>query len=144
MKRPGSNRGHYLDSSVVLAALLGEKDTESLRLLDTHAYCSEITLVEVARTLERARLTQRLSDAEFSLKTKESVDLLATFNLVPVSSEIIQLAKSAYPIAVRALDAVHVATAEWLRTALAEKIIFWTYDHRQAEAAQSRGLDIRQ
>ncbi len=44
----------------------------------------------------------------------------------------------------RALDAIHVATAEVLQTeAAAELLEFWTHDTRQATAALSRGLDVR-
>lgn len=45
---------------------------------------------------------------------------------------------------VRALDAIHVATAEILAAeADGEVLEFWTHDDRQATAALSRGLTVR-
>jgi hypothetical protein len=45
---------------------------------------------------------------------------------------------------VRALDAIHVATAEILRAeAGGGPLEFWTHDDRQATAALSRGLMVR-
>jgi hypothetical protein len=46
------------------------------------------------------------------------------------------------PVNVRALDALHVATAEVL-TASVGRLQFWTHDERQALAALARGLDVR-
>ena len=44
---------------------------------------------------------------------------------------------------VRALDAIHVATAEILAAeAERESLEFWTHDARQATAALSRGLTV--
>jgi len=44
---------------------------------------------------------------------------------------------------VRALDAIHVATAEVLASeAESEVLEFWTHDERQASAALSRGLTV--
>jgi predicted nucleic acid-binding protein len=45
---------------------------------------------------------------------------------------------------VRALDAIHVATAEiLLAEANGEPLEFWTHDNRQATAALLRGLTVR-
>ncbi len=45
---------------------------------------------------------------------------------------------------VRALDAIHVATAEVLVAAAGgEALEFWTHDDRQATAAMSRALNVR-
>jgi hypothetical protein len=45
---------------------------------------------------------------------------------------------------VRALDALHVATAEVLAAEAGDDPLeFWTHDDRQANAAASRGLTVR-
>jgi hypothetical protein len=47
-------------------------------------------------------------------------------------------------VTLRALDAVHVATAEILAAeAIGEPLEFWTHDERQAIAARSRGLTVK-
>ena len=53
-------------------------------------------------------------------------------------------AKGSFAINVRALDAVHVATAGALATeAAGEPLEFWTHDERQGTAALCRGLTVR-
>ena len=48
------------------------------------------------------------------------------------------------PVDLRALDAIHVATAEVLAAEAADDPLeFWTHDERQANAAASRGLTVR-
>jgi hypothetical protein len=64
-------------------------------------------------------------------------------DLAAVDSVVITRAKSAFAINVRALDALHVATAETLAAEADEPLEFWTHDQRQASAAVSRGLVVR-
>lgn len=65
-------------------------------------------------------------------------------NRMPVDQAVIERAKSPFAVNVRALDAVHVATAEVLAAeAAGEPMEFWTHDERQATAALSRGLTVR-
>lgn len=57
---------------------------------------------------------------------------------------IIDRAKSPFAVNVRALDAIHVATAEILAAeAEGEPLEFWTHDDLQATAALSRGFTVR-
>ena len=65
-------------------------------------------------------------------------------DLVPVDGAVIDRAKSSFAVNVRALDAIHVATAEVLACGrIGELLEFWTHDERQATAALSRGLTVR-
>jgi len=65
-------------------------------------------------------------------------------DLVSIDDEVIERAKSPFAINVRALDAIHVATAEILsREASDDPVEFWTHGARQASAALSRGLTVR-
>jgi len=53
-------------------------------------------------------------------------------------------AKRSFAVNVRALDVIHVATAEVpVAEAGGEALEFWTHDARQATAAMSRGLVVR-
>jgi hypothetical protein len=64
--------------------------------------------------------------------------------LAPIDRRVIDRAKSSFSVNVRALDAIHVATAEILAAeAMGNSVEFWTHDHRQAIAAFSRGLSVR-
>ena len=81
---------------------------------------------------------------ETAIKRKELGDFLARVDLAAVDGLVIDRAKSSFAVNVRALDAIHVATAEVLRAeAAGETLEFWTHDDRQANAALSRGLTVR-
>jgi predicted nucleic acid-binding protein len=65
-------------------------------------------------------------------------------DLAPVDRTVIDRAKGSFAVNLRALDAIHVATAEILAAeAEGESVEFWTHDDRQAAAALSRGLTVR-
>jgi predicted nucleic acid-binding protein len=77
-----------------------------------------------------------------ALKSKELADLLAAIDREPVSEAVIALARASFPVNVRAIDALHVATAQVLRDRSQDTLEFWTHDGRQARAALARGLAV--
>jgi hypothetical protein len=105
---------------------------------------SQLTEVEAFRAVDRQRLLGHLDDTQTAIKRKELVDLLATIDLAPIDERVIAGAKGSFAVTVRALDAIHVATAEILVAEVkGETLEFWTHDERQATAALSRGLTVR-
>src|SRR3989304_4473909 len=84
-----------------------------------------------------------LGDRETALKRKELTELLAKLDLAPIDRMMIDRAKSSFAVNLRALAAIHGATAE-IRPAESEgePLEFWTHDDRQATAALSRGLTV--
>lgn len=104
---------------------------------------SQLVEIETFRAVDRVRLLGHLDDEETAIKRKELTDLLTMLDLVPIDDAVIDRAKNSFAVNVRALDAIHVATAEILRAeAPAEPLEFWTHDGRQATAALSRGLTV--
>jgi predicted nucleic acid-binding protein len=100
--------------------------------------------VETFRAVDRERLVGNLDDAETAVKRKELTELLAMLDLAAVDAAVLERARSPFAVNVRALDAVHVATAEVLAgESGGEGVEFWTHDERQATAALSRGLTVR-
>jgi hypothetical protein len=100
--------------------------------------------VESFRAVDRERLLGNLDDAQTATKRKELTELLAMLDLAPVDRTVIDRAKNSFAVNVRALDAIHVATAEVLAAeAEGEPLEFWTHDERQATTALSRGLTVR-
>lgn len=108
------------------------------------AVSSAIISVEAFRAVDGERLLGHLDDYQTAIKRKELSDLLAMLDLMPVDDEVIERAKGSFAVNVRALDAIHVATAEVLAAeAEGDPVEFWTHDDRQGTAALSRGLDVR-
>jgi hypothetical protein len=74
----------------------------------------------------------------------ELTDLLGLLDLAAIDNAVIERARSSFAVNVRALHALHVATAEIIaHEAAGEPLEFWTHDDRQATAAMSRGLTVR-
>ena len=134
----------YVDASAILRVLFTEPGpavpfSDGDRIVSSH-----LVEVETFRALDRERLMGRLDDAQAATKRKELTELLSMLDLATIDSAVIARAKSAFAINVRALDAIHVATAEVLAAEAADEALeFWTHDDRQASAAVSRGLVVR-
>jgi len=134
----------YVDASALLRSLFGEPGP-AVPLTDGEKLVSStIVEVEAFQAIHRARLTGNLDDERTAIKSKELVELLVTFDFVPVDDAVIGRAKQGFGVSVRAIDAIHVATAEILAAkADGDDLEFWTHDERQATAALSRGLTVR-
>ena len=134
----------YVDASALLRILFTEPGPAVPLEKGERLVSSELVEVEVFRAVDRERLVGHLDDAQTAVKRKELTDLLAMLDLAAVDTAVVERAKSPFAVNVRALDAVHVATAEVLAAeAGGERVEFWTHDDRQATAALSRGLTVR-
>jgi predicted nucleic acid-binding protein len=128
----------------VLRLLFSEPGPTVSLAAGDHLASSQLVEVEAFRTVDRERLLGNLDDETTAIKRKELADLIAMLDLVPIDGAVIDRARSSFSVNVRALDAIHVATAEILRAeAQGEPVEFWTHDGRQATAALSRGLTVR-
>jgi uncharacterized protein len=133
----------YVDASAVLRVLFREPG-RAVPLGGDRVALSALIEIEAFSAVDRERLLGNLDDGETATKRKELTELLAMLDLVPVEREVTERAKGSFAVNVRALDAIHVATAEVLAAeAGGEPLEFWTHDQRQATAALSRGLTVR-
>jgi predicted nucleic acid-binding protein len=134
----------YVDGSAVLRVLFSEPGPSVPLAAGERIVSSRLVEVETFRALDRERLVGGLDDTETAVKRKELSDLLAKLDLAHIDGQVIDRAKTSFGINVRALDAIHVGTAEVLAAeAGSEPLEFWTHDARQATAALARGLTVR-
>lgn len=134
----------YVDASAILRLLFSEPGPTVPLDAEDRIVSSQLLEVEVFRAVDRARLLGHLNDIETATKRRELVDVLSMLDLAAVDELVIAGAKSSFAVTVRAIDAIHVATAETLiAEAGGEPLEFWTHDERQATAALSRGLTVR-
>jgi predicted nucleic acid-binding protein len=134
----------YADASVVLRILFSEPGPTVPLTGGERLVSSKLVEIETYRAVDRERLGGNLDDITTAIKRKELADLLAMLDLASIDDEVIARAKGAFAVNVRALDAIHVATAEVLAAESdGEPLEFWTHDERQAAAALSRGLTVR-
>ena len=133
----------YVDASAVLRILFKEAGPTVPLAAGDVVVSSHLIEVEAYRAVDRERLTGNLDDAETARKRHELGVLLGMIDLMAVDQVVIDQAKGSFAVNVRALDAIHVASAALIAAESSEPIEFWTHDDRQATAAMSRGLDVR-
>jgi predicted nucleic acid-binding protein len=128
----------------VLRVLFEEAGASVLLAAGERLVSSRLVEVETFRAVDRVRLLGQLDDTQTAIKRKELTDFLAMLDLFSVDDRVIERAKDSFAVNVRALDALHVATAEVLAAETqGEPVEFWTHPERQATAALSRGLTVR-
>lgn len=133
----------YVDASAVLRVLFSEPGPRVPLAAGERVLSSQLIEVESFRAVDRERLLGHLEDSETAMKRSELNKLLQMLDLVAIDGRVINQAKGSFAVNVRALDAIHVATAELLaEEANGEPLEFWTHDDRQATAALSRGLAV--
>jgi predicted nucleic acid-binding protein len=124
---------NYIDSSVVLAAILAEDRAPPDAFWQEDGITSRLLQYEVMN-----RLNAYNADAG---RFAAARDLIAGLTLVELSPLVLERALEPWPMPVRTLDALHLATALYL-TEQRAPITLATYDHRMAEAAQAVGLRV--
>jgi uncharacterized protein len=121
----------YLDASAMVTFIARRKNVEQLEEFlaaqKTRTGTSTIGFVETVRTCDRIGDFPNLMGR-----------LLRDHTEIPLNA-LIRDAAANVPGPVRALDAVHVASAEMLGS---ELIALVTYDNRMAEAARGVGLPV--
>ena len=128
----------YVDTSALVKLVVRERESEALEdALSTWRglATSSITTIELPRAAQRARADGR--DGVASHETLEI--LLAALALIPMSALVRQTAAALEPVALRTLDAIHLASAMTLGNDLAAVI---TYDQRMTTAATALGLQV--
>lgn len=126
----------YADASALVKLVFEEAESEGLRLFlaDADLVSSELILTEVPRAVRRA--ASRDPALPLDLLMERSGELVDAVALRPVDRGLLAGAGALAEPALRALDAIHVASAVDLHPIDA----FVTYDERQAAAARLAGL----
>ncbi len=126
----------YADASALVKLVRDEPESDRLRafLADADLVSSELVLTEVPRAIRRAAaMEQRLDVDLLMVRAGELIDAVA---LLPIDRTILLAAGALTEPALRALDAIHIASA----TDLTPLDGFVTYDERQAATARLAGL----
>jgi uncharacterized protein len=126
----------YADASALFKLIREEVESSALRAYVEGAdlVSSELVLTEIPRAARRAVSNDPVLELDLLLKrSNELIDALA---LRPLDRTLLTGAGALTEAALRALDAIHVATAADLYPVKA----FVTYDERQAAAARLAGL----
>ncbi len=129
----------YAETSAVLRWLFAEEGGEALRAVLAAAAkvtTSRLTLIETRRVVRRAERDGRITAAQ-------SADILAifaqassTWAVVEISEEIARRAEDAFPTEpVRTLDAIHLASALFLRQSFPDLVVATADERVRTNAA---------
>jgi predicted nucleic acid-binding protein len=126
----------YADASALVKLVRDEVESDALRtyLEDADLVSSELVLTEVPRAVRRAAALD--PELPLDLLLDRTGQLLDAVALAALDRALLAGAGALAEPALRALDAIHVATAVGLHPLDA----FVTYDERQAAAARLAGL----
>jgi predicted nucleic acid-binding protein len=122
----------YVDSSVFIAHLLSEDRRPPLDLWHQPVASSRLLEIETWNRLHapsREHLGDRLRA------------LLDRLYLLEMDTVVLGRAIEPFPIPIRALDAIHLATADYLRTT-GRDLSIATYDARLRGAAERLGFEL--
>lgn len=119
----------YLDSSAITKLLVDEEGSSAVReaVRDATLVSSRVAVVEVTKAVQRAAPAGSIEDA------------LDAFVFIELDEELARAAAATGGPYLRALDAIHLASAALLGE---ELDAFVTYDSRQADAARGAGLSV--
>ncbi|MCI0586187.1 MAG: PIN domain-containing protein [Planctomycetes bacterium] len=132
----------YLDASVVLRVLLGQRDRLAEWDAIRNGVASALVEVECLRTLDRIRLREGASQEDWAPRREAFFRILEAIDLVRVTRPILLRASQPFPAPLGTLDAIHLATAMTLQEQGGEELLLATHDEALALAARSAGLRV--
>lgn len=123
----------YVDSSVLLAELFAEARFPRQTLWDEDLASSRLLAYEVWTRINARGLLSSHGD--------RARGLLARVNLTEMTEGVLERALEPFPVAVRTLDALHLATMAYLREQ-GEAVELASYDARLSAAARALGIPL--
>ena len=125
----------YVDTSVALAHLFAEDRRPPA------SFWTE-TLVS-SRLLEYELWTRLHARKATASRAAAAQEVIARVSLLELAPPVLARALDPFPISIRTLDALHLASCQFLRNR-GLHIEIATYDHRMATVAQALGIPIRE
>lgn len=123
----------YIDTSVALAHLLAEDRCPPTSLWEGTLVASRLIEYEIWTRLHAYKLAQSHGD--------EASGIIERIALVELAPPVMERALEEFPCPVRTLDALHLATFDFLWRQ-GQPIKLASYDHRMLEAARAMGMPL--
>jgi predicted nucleic acid-binding protein len=123
----------YIDSSVALAYLLVEIRVPAAEFWTSALTSSRLLQYEVWNRIQARQLDRSRHD--------EAHTFLAGVQLIEMSEAVLARALQPFPVPVRTVDSLHLATCEFLR-AQGDSVELASYDNRLLAAARALAIPI--
>ncbi len=129
----------YAETSAVLRWLFGEEGGEALRVALAAAEkvtSSRLTMIETRRVVRRAERDGRITAAQSADVLAVFAQAASTWAILEISEEIARRAEEGFPNEpVRTFDAIHLASALFLRQSFPDLVIVSVDERVRANAA---------
>jgi predicted nucleic acid-binding protein len=129
----------FVETSAVLRWLFAEVDGETMRSTLAAAEkvtCSRLALIETRRVLRRAEREERITAAQTADLLAAFAQAASTWAVLEISEEVARRAEEGFPgEPVRTLDAIHLASALYLRQSFPDLVILSADEHVRRNAA---------
>ena len=123
----------YIDASVAIAHLFLERRRPRREFWDNTLVSSRLLEYETWTVLHARAFAESHGDA--------AAALLGRIALVELSPPVLTRALGAFPVPVRTLDALHMASVDYLRRQ-GQAVEFATYDRRMRAAAEAMEIPV--
>lgn len=123
----------YLDTSVLLAQLLAEDRVPAAALWEDTLVSSRLLEYEVWTRLNALKLE--------ATHGEDARALMGRVALLELAPPVLARALEPFPVGVRTLDALHLASLQFLADH-GQKVALATYDARQRAAAEALGITV--
>ena len=131
----------YVDSSVALRIILGQPNTLGEWSDFSEYLASGLLRVGCFRAIDRLRFAHRRAAEQAVQRLGILHDFLRRLDLVGVAPGVLERAAESFPLPLKTLEAIHLATAVLLRQSEDPNLVFGTHD--AALGMSARALDFR-
>ncbi len=102
---------------------------------------SDLIRLECLRTIDRARIQQRLEEEAVAGYREAALQMIDDFSLISLDSDLLERAADPFPTMLGTLDAIHLATALAARERF-EDLALATHDDELALAGRAMGFQV--
>ncbi len=131
----------YVDSSVLLRIVLGERGALREWRQSSRWVSSELIRLECLRTIDRARIQLGLADDAIADRRALLHGYLRAFDLVRLDGAVLERAAEPFPTTLGTLDALHLASALLARRTIPD-LRMATHDKELGIAAHAMGFEV--
>lgn len=132
----------YIDSSVILRIIFGEKNALKIPKNISIFAISEIVKIECFRTMDRIRHALTLSDDEMTDRYSALHKTLKALHMIKLNDAIVERSCEPFPVTLKTLDAIHLSTAVIWKKEDNSDITFLTHDIQLSKAARALGFEV--
>lgn len=132
----------YLDSSVVLRVVLGQRGSlREWKAIQT-GIASALLEIECLQTLDRLRLLEGIGEDEIARRREAVYRIVEAITVIEPTRPVLARAAQPFPVVLGTLDAIHLATALLWRERSDTDLAMATHDAALGLAARAVGFRV--